>query len=250
MNIKLRNLVTVIFLFFISCVENAQSDSLAKLFKQFKIDSLTKKFKKDSAYIYRFQKVRPYLAIDNRNSFIKDIPVNVKGIQFGLILHERHTAAIGFYGINASTSKNIKTRIGDEDAYITTRLKYMTLFYQYALVDKRFYEIDIPVELGLGGFDVKAVSQKDNRVLRDVRGGIIPFGTGITFVFKPIKHFGLQAMVGYRWVAEKNPNLNFNGAYYSIGTWFDIKQIIRDIRYYGFKRPKYRRALKKLTNEF
>lgn len=38
---------------------------------QQRIDSLTTKFKKDSAHIYRFKKVRPYASLDNRNSFIK-----------------------------------------------------------------------------------------------------------------------------------------------------------------------------------
>lgn len=227
---------------------SAQSDTIAKTAKQFKIDSLSKKFKKDSSHLYRFQKVRPYLAIDNRNSFIKDVPVNVKGIQFGVILHERHTVAIGFYGINASASKNVKTKIGDEDVLITTKLNYMTLFYQFALIDKRYYEIDIPFEFGLGGFDIKATSQKDGRVLRDTKGGIIPFGTGLTFVFKPFKQIGISSTFGYRFVAQKYANLNFNGAYYSIGIWVDLRQCYRDTRFYGFMRPKYKKRVKRIEN--
>jgi hypothetical protein len=119
----------------------------------------------------------------------------------------------------------------------------MTLFYQFALIDKRYFEIDLPVEFGLGGFDVKAVSQKDNRILRDVKGCIIPFGTGIDIIYKPL----ISGSLGYRFVAQKYANLNFNGAYYSIGIWVDIRQIYRDVRFYGFMTPKYKKRVN-LTN--
>ena len=47
---------------------------------------------------------------------------------------------------------------------------------------------------------------------------------------------------------DKNPNVNFSGAYYSYGVWVDLRQIYRDIKYYGITRKKYRRELKKLTS--
>ncbi len=247
---KILSLLFIVLSFFCSSQTDSafsQSDRALKQRMQLKFDSITQKFKKDSAHIYRFQKLRPFLGLDNRNSFIKDVPVNVRGIQFGVVINERHTTGLGFYAVNGNTSKNVKTKVGNEDALTTLQLNYITLFYQYALIDKKHFELDIPLELGLGGFDVKTVSQKDGRILQDKKGGLIPFGFGLNFVYKPLKQIGISAMIGYRLVAEKNPTLNFNGLYYSIGLAFDIRQIIRDIRFYGFKRPKYRRAIKRLS---
>ena len=52
----------------------SQTDNTYKSAKQIKIDSLTQKFKKDSTHLYRFQKVRPYLSIDNRIHLLKMCP--------------------------------------------------------------------------------------------------------------------------------------------------------------------------------
>ena len=248
---KILSLLFIILSFFCNSQTDSafsQSNIALKQRMQFKFDSITQKFKKDSAHIYRFQKLRPFLGLDNRNSFIKDVPVNVRGIQFGVVIYERHTTGLGFYGVNSNTSKNVKTKVGTVEALTTLQLNYITLFYQYAIIDKKYFELDLPLELGMGSYDVKTVSQKDGRILQDKKGGLIPFGFGLNAVVKPIKHIGISAMIGYRLVAEKNPNLNFNGLYYSIGLAFDIRQIIRDTRFYGFKRPKYRKAIKPYSN--
>ncbi len=213
---------------------------------QLKLDSIVEKFKKDSAHLYRFQKVRPYLAFDNRNSFIKNVPVNIRGIQLGVILFERNTVGIGFYGINSRTSKNVKTNIDAKEALTTLQLKYFTLFYQYAVIDKKYIELEVPLEIGIGSYSVKTISQLDNTLLQDKKGGLIPIGFGLNFILKPIKQLGISTMIGYRVVAEHNPTLNFNGFYYSLGLAIDVRQIVRDINFYGFKRPKYRKAIKNL----
>jgi len=86
------------------------------------IDSLTVQLKKDSAHIYRFQKLRPYLSIDNRNSFINNKPVNFKGIQFGVILHENQILALGFYAMSQNSKKPVSTKEGTIPAKKTISL--------------------------------------------------------------------------------------------------------------------------------
>jgi hypothetical protein len=174
------------------------------------------------------------------------VPVNIRGIQLGVILFERHTVGSGFYGINSRTSTILKTKIGTEDAFANLQLNYFTLFYQYAVIDKKYIELGLPLEIGLGVYRVKTFSQLDNTLLQDKKGGLIPIGFGLNFIVKPIKQIGISTMIGYRVVAEHNPTLNFNGFYYSIGLAIDVRQIVRDIDFYWFKRPKYRKAIKNL----
>ncbi len=213
--------------------------------KQRKIDSLTLKFKTDSAHIFRFKVVRPFAAIDNRNSFIKDKPVNVKGFQLGVILKEKHTIGFGVYSLRNSSKQNISNK-NDNKVPVkrSLSLKYMTLFYQYVIVDTRFFELDLPLEVGLGSYHVRSEDTIAHKILADQKGGTMITGGGVNIILKPFKWIGVSGTAGYRISLDKNPNINFSGAYYSYGVWVDLRQIYRDVRYYGFTRKKYRRRVK------
>lgn len=214
-----------------------------------RIDSLTTKFKIDSAHIYRFKKVRPYASLDNRNSFIKDAAVNVKGFQLGTILREKHTLGFGLYSLQNSSKQKFTTK--NEKNIIAKRnltLNYLTLFYQYVIIDTRFFELDVPLEVGLGGYHISLEDTLAHKIITDKRGGVYLTAGGVDIILKPVKWIGLSGSAGYRLALDKNPNINFSGAYYSIGLWVDLRQIYRDTRFYGFTRKKYRRQLKVLTN--
>jgi hypothetical protein len=218
--------------------------------KQHKIDSLKAKLCADSAHIYRFRKVRPFFSLDNRNSFIKDAPVNVQGLQLGLILKERHTLGFGFYTLQANAKQNITTK---NDKYIdvnrTLSLNYLTAFYQYAIFDTRYFELDLPLELGLGGYDVKLTDAVTNKVVLDKKGGTIIIGGGVGVTIKPLKWFGITGSAGYRNALDNNPNVNFSGFFYSYGVWVGLGQIYRDARYCCIKRKKCRRHIHYILNE-
>ncbi len=214
--------------------------------QQHRIDSLTTKFKKDSAHIYRFKKVRPFAAIDNRNSFSKDRP-NVKGFQLGVILKERHTVGFGLYNLQDNSKYNSSTKT-DNNIPIKRNLtlNYATLFYQYAIIDRRFFELDLPLEVGLGGYRITIEDTLSHKIVSEKRGGASLTSVGVNLIFKPVKWIGVSGTFGYRIALDKNPNVNFSSAYYSIGLWIDLRQIYRDIRFYGFTRKKYRQQLKSL----
>ncbi len=215
---------------------------------QQRIDSLTIKFKKDSAHIYRFKKMRPFAAIDNRNSFSKDRP-NVKGFQLGVILKEKHTLGFGLYNLqdNSKYNSSIKT---DNDIPIKQNLtlNYTTLFYQYVIIDRSFFELDLPLEVGLGSYRITTEDTLSHKVISEKRGGVSLTSGGVNMIFKPVKWVGISGTFGYRIALDKNPNINFSGAYYSIGLWVDLRQIYRDTRFYGFTRKKYRRQMKSLRS--
>jgi hypothetical protein len=222
------------------------------LHSQTSIDSLRLKFQKDSAHTYRFKKLRPWFALDERNSWIrnekgtKKVPVTIDGIQAGIILKEKHTIGIGLYTMNGSSQKPVKLSDGNNKiTYQELLMKYSTLYYQYEIVDTRFFELDVPIEFGLGRYVYNLKNETQTQLLWREQGLIKISGGGVRMVLKPLRWIGLYGTGGYRIVVfNKKTNLNFNGAYYSYGIWVDIRQIYRDIKFYGFLRPKYRKKVK------
>ncbi len=219
-------------------------------------DSLKLKFQKDSAHVYRFKKLRPWLAIDQRNSRIKNtkgiqkIPVTINGLQAGVIIKEKHALGFGLYTMNNTTQKPVK--ISDQNNVIKYQellLKYITLTYEYKLVDTRFFELDVPMEVGLGHYIYNLKDETQSQLLWQEQGPIKLTGGGVQIILKPFRWIGLSGMAGYRiTVFNKKTNLNFNGGYYSYGVWIDLRRIYRDIKFYGFVRPKYRKKVKALTS--
>ena len=235
-----RNWLLIIILFppFFAFSQNLSDKQLHQK------DSLHEKLIADSARIFRFQKVRPFLNIDQRNSFIRDAPINIYGLQLGVILHERHGLGLGGYTITSTGKQKVKTKINkDLDVTRVLDMKYITLFYQYTVVDKRFFEIDLQAEFGGGVFHTKLYDTKTWKLLFDRSANLAVTGIGPQLTIKPLPWIGISGMAGYRFTFEKNANLNFNGLYYAYGLWFDVRQTIRDIRYYLIKKPAYKRHL-------
>src|SRR6185437_8874503 len=189
-------------------------------------DSLTTQLKADSTHIYRAQKYRPYINLDQRNSFIRNQSININGLQLGVLINDRHVFGLGGYIITSSSKAQVKTKT-DKNASVnrTLNMDYGTFFYQYTIIDKRFWELDIQSELGLGTYDYKYYDINTNKQLAERNAGLLVGGIGPLLAFKPTKWLGIIGMVGYRFTSEKNTNLNFNGFYYSYGAWFDVRQI-------------------------
>ncbi|MBS1637233.1 MAG: hypothetical protein JST26_15040 [Bacteroidetes bacterium] len=222
--------------------------------RQATIDSLRNKLSADSIHIFRFQNVRPFVGIDQRNSWIKNehgaknTPINVNGLQLGTILKEKHTVGIGLYSISNTAKQPV--RLQDKNQVVTYQqldIKYMTLFYQYAIVDRRYFELDLPLEVGLRSYKYYLTDANKQVQLHREQGTVKLTGGGVNIIIKPFRWIGVSGMAGLRFVlVNQHTNLNFNGAYYSYGVWLDIRQIIRDTRYYLIKKPRYKKQIKQL----
>lgn len=210
-------------------------------------DSLSAQLKADSTHIYRPQKYRPYINLDQRNSFIRNQSININGLQLGVLINDRHVFGLGGYAITSSSKSQAKTKT-DKNIPLnrTLNMDYGTFFYQYTIIDKRFWELDIQSELGLGTYDYKFFDVNTNKLLAERHAGLLVGGIGPLLAFKPTKWLGIIGMVGYRFTSEKNTNLNFNGFYYSYGAWFDVRQIIRDYKYYLVKKRHYKKQIAQL----
>lgn len=210
-------------------------------------DSLTAQLKADSTHIYRFQKYRPFINLDQRNSFIRNQAININGLQLGVLVNDRHVFGFGGYIITQNSKIKVKTKTDKNiSTNRTLNMDYGTFFYQYTILDKRFWEIDIQAEVGLGTYEFKYFDINSGKLLADRKAGMFVGGIGPLLAFKPTKWLGIIGMVGYRFTSEKNTTLNFNGFYYSYGAWFDVRQIIRDYKYYLVKKRKYKKQIAQL----
>ncbi|MEI6020950.1 MAG: hypothetical protein WCR21_07460, partial [Bacteroidota bacterium] len=142
-------------------------------------DSLRKKFEKDSSHTYRPKNFRVIAAYDSRNSFIKKQPVNFIGIQLGLSYKDTHTFGFGAYKITQSSSRALRKR--DLNSRVINErltLNYGTVFYQYALLDKHYFEIDVPIEFGFGKANILEHDASSNELISNNTINIFPFGAG------------------------------------------------------------------------
>jgi len=227
--------------------------NLSKAFSQnnqYKIDSLRHKLTQDSLHIYRFQKIRPYVNLDQRNSFIKDKPINVNGLQAGILLNDKHVIGLGGYNITLKTQQIVRTKLhANIPIEVSLNMSYGTAFYQYVVLDKRYVEIDIQAELGMGTYEYKRYTVTSGKLLSDKKSLVFVGGAGPLVSLKPFKWIGATGMIGYRAATEKKSKLNFSSIYYSFGVWLDVRQIIRDINFYAFKRRRYRKQITLLVKQ-
>ncbi|MEO6305053.1 MAG: hypothetical protein ABIP51_17985 [Bacteroidia bacterium] len=222
--------ITYSLLFF--QISIAQNDSIKKQ----KIDSLTKKLTKDSLHTFRFKKLRPYANIDSRNSFVTNNLTNLSGFQLGVIVNEYHTFGFGLYTLTKFSKSN--TPFSAISSF--NRFGYVNVFYEYFLLNRRYLEIDLPFEVGVGGFQAQL---RDTLAtgLTNISKWFVPLGAGVKFIVKPVRWIGISSMIGYRYIPYKQNLIDYDGLYYSLGIWMDFRQIYRDIKYYGVQKKRYRR---------
>jgi len=205
-----------------------------------RIDSLTQKLQKDSVYIFRPKSTKPYLRAENRYSFISKKPVNLVGLMAGIVYREKHIFCAGYYTLNRFKQKSLEF----VDANNVTRREYLILnyfigCYQYVILNHKFVQINIPLEVGFGLYSTQTKYNLET-YFKKSSGYIVPISAGFQAKFKIIKWAGISVAGGYRYVAqERNIDLAFRGLYYSFGVWVDARYATRHTRYY-FKKRKYR----------
>ena len=232
----MRFLVSLIFIFSIFQIVVAQQYIPSKI----KIDSLTKKLEADSAHTYRFKKLRPYLNADSRNSFNPTNLTNISGLQYGVRVNEYHTFGIGLYTLSRFSTNNTPI----DAIFKINSLGYMNLFYEYILLNKKYYRLSLPFEVGVGGFEGKSLDTLSTKT--NILKLFVPLGAAAKFVVKPVRWMGISTMIGYRYIPYKQNLVDYDGLYYSVGVWVDFRQIYRDIKYYGVQNKRYRRQVKSI----
>jgi len=210
-------------------------------YKESKLDSLKQRLHNDSLHIYRFRKARPYLNYHERNSLSDIKTVNFYGLQLGVVLFERHIVGLGHYFSTKNTKKSFT--VFENEFPVTKRIniQYTSLFYQYVLINKRFFEIHLPLEIANGNMHTRYIDSL-NRVYLLTDQNLFISSCGVQLILKPVKWFGLSANIGYRTSSEKL----VTGYYYALGLWIGFKPVKTDLHYYLFKKRRYKEAVAEL----
>jgi hypothetical protein len=184
------------------------------------------------------------ISLDNRQSFVQASAVRIIGLNAGILLpNRRWRVGLGGYTLSRSygdlyvyqikngkrTKKVVDTLTPQLDlTYFTPNVSYV--FYQ-----RRWLEVSLPVEFGLGRSHYTETNQKNN-VKTDSRGLFFPVEAGVSVLLKPLRWVGVSGSLGYRKsVFEIDYKKDFDGLYFSYRLNVFVGAIWRDWRAYRFQ---------------
>jgi hypothetical protein len=224
----------------------------SQLSKQQKLDSLRTKFRADSTKMHTPKKYSLMAGFDTRNSFVsadKKISVKLQGVKAGVTILCKHHIAVGYYSVVNLPQKEVIDEAGTK-YNLKLNMEYLTLYYQYVLLNTKRWEIGFPVELGGGNYHTTAIDtggKKYKPFTDTLRTGISLFGAGFDVSFKIFRWLGFNAMGGYRFVGGPEPQgMNFNGVFYSVGFEIYFGQLYKMAKF-GLKRRGYRKNVEKVN---
>jgi hypothetical protein len=199
-----------------------------------------KQFIADSVKIMKPRLWRPQFRLDNRITFLNDQKISVTGIDAGVILKEKLRVTLGYYRVSDKLTSLTKT-IDNVDYLGQYDLNYGSLNLEFIYKNTRFFSFGAPLEIGIGGNELKYIV-KDTNVETEKQSGLIAMAYfGVSGTFKPIRWVGLKAAFGYRkTLFNQVKNLPFEGFYTSVGLSMDIREVIKDVKMYKLKK-RYRK---------
>jgi len=203
-----------------------------------KIDSLNQKLAKDSSYIYRFRKWRPYVNYIERLSLGNPHTVNFLGPKLGLVYNERHIFALGAFFSSTNTKKPVTVLDGNVIANEKLNMTYGAVSYEYILIKRKYIEFPLPFEFGIGNYHAN-YSDSARGVYKTVNNNLILFSSGFLVRLKLTKYVGIIGAMGYRISNQKI----ISGFYYSYGIWVGLRKISNTIKYNRVK-EQYRKDVK------
>ncbi|MBS1680816.1 MAG: hypothetical protein JST48_03815 [Bacteroidetes bacterium] len=171
--------------------------------------------------------------IDTRNSFVKDFPINVYGLNLGVVVHERFRMGAGYYWINQNFnnkllgiytaadgaakegrvivgSKGVPVPVtslqklvdaGKLNSFISGSqqldLWFASLGFMYSFYVSRLVEFALPIEVGYGNFSEKLYDVSGND-FSSLGAGLKPGTTSGSFLPGQV---GLDLLIKpHRWV--------------------------------------------------
>lgn len=164
----------------------------------------------------------PSLTIDNRNSFVQASAVRIIGLNVGLMPRGKpYRLGLGGYTLRRSYSqlyiysgKGKNTKLKDTFTP-ELNLTYFTPNFTYIFFRRRFFELSIPLDIGLGRSHYTVTDEKGN-VVTDSKGLFFPAEVGVGVLIKATRWVGVSGAAGYRLsLKEIDYKEDFDGWYYS-----------------------------------
>lgn len=187
----MKRLFIVLFLFYSLPSHSQQSDSVSRQKRNFAYYFAPISIK------HAAKKVKFDFQIDTRNSFVKDFPINVYGVNIGVVMRQRFRIGAGYYWINQNfndkllgiyatgklmgrvitSSKGVPVPVStleqwaaagkiSPSSYLSAAqhidLWFASVGFMYTFYVSHLVEFAIPIEIGYGGFEEKLYDTSGN----------------------------------------------------------------------------------------
>lgn len=189
------------------------------------------------------------IILDNRDSFVQESAVRIIGVNVGVVPRGKHyRLGLGGYTLRRSyaelytyAGKGRNRRLKDT-LTPALDLTYFTPNFSYTFFNRRFIELSVPVDVGLGRSHY-TVTDENGHLTTDDRGLFIPAEIGLGVLLKPTRWVGISGAAGYRVsLKEIDYKEDFNGWYYSYRVNLFVGNIWHDWHQYRQHRRARRAA--------
>lgn len=158
---------------------------------------------------------------DTRNSFITNEIAKIQSVKIGVTYNKQFTLALGYNWLNTDFESRI-----NNNTPAKLKLRFVTPFVEYAFVEKKNWQVTIPVHLGFG---YSFYQDKQDKIYQ--RNFVVIYEPSMTATYRFLKYFGVGAGVGYRVMLIGNNEINeqFNSPIYVLKTKIFFGDIYKDL---------------------
>ena len=185
------------------------------------------------------------ISLDNRDSFVQSSAVRVIGLNAGVVLPGRRwRVGLGAYTLSRSYTdlyiyqyrKGRRTKKILDTLTPSLSLSYFTPNLSYVFLQRRWLEVSVPLEVGLGSSHYTITNERGS-LTTDNSGLFVPVEIGLAVLLKPTRWVGVSGSVGYRKsVLEIDYKDDFDGWYFSYRLNVFVGVIWRDWRQHQQRR--------------
>ncbi len=207
------------------------------LFSQKKMSR--KQFIKDSTYIMRIKLVRPQFRFDNRTVYLKDGPLNINGLDAGVLLKEKLRLTFGYYMLVKDIKPEIES-IDNIEFEREVKLNYGSINVEFIYKNTRYVSLGMPLDFNFGKNTLSYTNVMSHE-RQNSSGFFFMTDFGLSAIFKPIRSIGIKGIGGYRkTIISQLKGARNDGFFTSIGIYLDIREVVKDVEMFKLKK-KYRK---------
>lgn len=164
---------------------------------------------------------------DSRYTFISNRAATVSSVKAGLDYAAKGKIGIGYNWYKGKLERSYT--VGDSLVDYRYKLRYVTLFFEYAYFSNSKWEASIPVQVGLGwvSYDRTSTSKKDNE-----QGRLVALYEPMsTIQYRFFKYFAAGAGMGFRLALTRNDRFfeNLNSPVFVIRTKIYFGDLFRAV---------------------
>lgn len=185
----------------------------------------------DSIGLFLHEPPRIAFALDSRGSFISNQNVRLLGVKVGLEHGRRVRYGIGysFLGTRLEREEVVVEDGVERTVTARVRLGYITPFFSYTFYQRGPWEVNIPVQVGIGGGSL-VYDDLEGRTQQLKKAFVFLYEPAMTVQYRFLRYLGVGGGLGYR-LAFTNASLDesLNAPVYIIGVKVFFGDLYRDV---------------------